>query len=342
MSLRSSGSLNSSSALMFALGITIGAAVTYVGNFNPKPGKEITNNIYPIRTNERNFTFINPLLSYELPSGITLGEYSPLSDKIKTLIQEFKSINPDTSVSVYFQNLNNGRRIGIDEDKKYTPASLMKVIVLIAYFRKARIDPTILDQDIFYKEEIQKLSHTIPYDPGTKLVLNEPYKIDDLIERMITQSDNGATYALLHEIDRNILAQVYEDLHIDAPPEEGRAFTISVSDYALLFRVLYNATYVNRALSERALELLSRTEYKDGITGSLDPEIQVAHKYGEAVTEVNGSIAHELHDCGIIYYPDKPYVLCVMTSGQNTLHLTSLVQQISKAVYQDMKNEESD
>lgn len=330
-------SKNALAIITFILGVSIGMGAGYFTNFNPVPGEKIASRIYPIRTNETAFQFINPLLSYELPPGEALGESLALSGKIENIIDGFTSINPNASASVYFQDLNSGRWFGIEESHKYTPASLMKVIVMIAYFRDARLNPNRLDEEIFYTEEIQLLSQTIPYDPGTKLVLNEGYKISDLIERMIADSDNGATYALMQEINKDILAQVYHDLHIDAPPEQGRDFTLSVKDYALLFRVLYNSTYINRVMSEQALTLLSKTEYKDGMTALLDPGTKVAHKYGEAVTMSQGGRSSEMHDCGIVYYPEKPYVLCIMTHGQNRLHLAGLIQQISKTVYDDVK-----
>lgn len=45
-------------------------------------------------------------------------------------------------------------------------------------------------------------------------------------------------------------------------------------------------------------------------------------------------ITKELHDCGIIYYPERPYLLCVMTEGNDLNELAGVIQNISKTVYE--------
>jgi hypothetical protein len=61
----------------------------------------------------------------------------------------------------------------------------------------------------------------------------------------------------------------------------------------------------------------------------------VAHKFGEhRNATVSGEIAEtELHDCGIIYYPEHPYFLCIMTKGENLPSLESVISSASKLVY---------
>ena len=41
----------------------------------------------------------------------------------------------------------------------------------------------------------------------------------------------------------------------------------------------------------------------------------------------------ELHDCGIVYQNDDPYVLCVMTQGRSFAELQALIADISSTVY---------
>ena len=62
----------------------------------------------------------------------------------------------------------------------------------------------------------------------------------------------------------------------------------------------------------------------------------MAHKFGEN-TDIDlttgTQVDKELHDCGIVYVPQKPYLLCVMTRGQDFNSLTNVISSISKIVY---------
>ena len=86
-------------------------------------------------------------------------------------------------------------------------------------------------------------------------------------------------------------------------------------------------------MSEKALELLSKTTFNDGIVAGLPENIVVSHKFGEYILpdEI------ELHDCGIIYYVQNPYFLCVMTRGKDEGELKNTISGISKIIYEDYK-----
>ena len=46
-----------------------------------------------------------------------------------------------------------------------------------------------------------------------------------------------------------------------------------------------------------------------------------------------GTPEHELHDCGIVYYPEHPYFLCVMTRGGDRPKLAAAIADVSKVAY---------
>ena len=47
----------------------------------------------------------------------------------------------------------------------------------------------------------------------------------------------------------------------------------------------------------------------------------------------------EFHEFGIVYLKNRPYLLGVMTRGQQSNELQSIVSDISKMVYDDFKNQ---
>jgi hypothetical protein len=44
----------------------------------------------------------------------------------------------------------------------------------------------------------------------------------------------------------------------------------------------------------------------------------------------------QLHDCGIVYYPKRPYILCVMTRGEKMDVLPKVIKEISTEVYRNV------
>ena len=85
-------------------------------------------------------------------------------------------------------------------------------------------------------------------------------------------------------------------------------------------------------MSEKALSILSKSNFVYGLRGDIPEKIKIAHKFGERWFD-NGSEV-QLHDCGIVYYPENPYFLCVMTKGNNESQLKSVIKNISSIVYQ--------
>ena len=45
---------------------------------------------------------------------------------------------------------------------------------------------------------------------------------------------------------------------------------------------------------------------------------------------------NELHDCGIIYYPNHPYFLCVMTKGADFPVLAGVIREVSQTAWEEV------
>jgi len=86
-------------------------------------------------------------------------------------------------------------------------------------------------------------------------------------------------------------------------------------------------------IPEKALDLLSQVEFKQGLNKNIPQNIEVAHKFGERQLQ-DKSV--QLHDCGIVYYPNHPYLLCIMTRGTNYNSLSNVIGQISGSIYSDI------
>lgn len=300
----------------------------FIGNKLPQKQSDL--NQQEIRKSF-DYKFINPLL--ECNNNIANNNLSTLKHQIENIVRQQIDYKNISFASIYFRDLNNGPWFGINEKEYFTPASLVKVPVLITYYKKAEKNPEILKQNIINQIEADGVSIQ-NIKPTETMAPDQNYTIEDLINRMIIYSDNDAYNDLTKNIDGNEILQTYKDLDIDI----SQIFTnpngniLTVRDYASFFRILYNASYLNKDMSEKALNLLSQTEYKQGLVAGIPNKIQVAHKFGERIYKDNNEV--QLHDCGIVYLPKKPYLLCIMTRSQDLNKATQTIKSISNKVFE--------
>lgn len=314
-------------------GILLGIVIGY-GISNVQAQGQLAlllNSIHPLRLHDKRYPLVNPLVTYETPETTALKEYQMLKQKIQQIIDAQKQAGLITRASVYYRNLDTGDWIGIDQNATYYPASLLKVPVMIAYFKEAERNPQSLDERLTYRS----ITGGDAFETPSALVPGKSYRVQELIAEMITASDNGATYTLVDHMDKTRLNEVYTDLGIDHPDEDSSTYQIPTRIYALFFRVLYNATYLSTEYSQKALALLSVATFKDGLQAGLPEGTLVAHKFGEHVVSSDRTTEEgvELHDCGIIYDSEHPYLLCVMTEAPSLVNATSILKAISKETY---------
>jgi beta-lactamase class A len=288
------------------------------------PGKEIR---------QGGYKYINPLLEFEF--GPEFQELTPFKYKVEQKVTELEQdTGAISTVAVYFRDLNNGPWYGVNESQNYSPASLLKVPLMIAYFKQAEANPAVLNTKLTYSKLVDVGSEYQYFRPSQTIELGKSYTVNELIERMIVYSDNQAL-ALLSSYNESAWLKTYTDLGINIPPMRGLDDYMSVKDYASFFRILYNASYLNKEHSSLALELLSKSEFNWGLRAGVPPEIGVAHKFGER--HINDM--QQLHDCGIVYYPNHPYLLCIMTRGRNLSALAKAIQEISGLIYNEIQSQ---
>ncbi len=281
---------------------------------------------------KNNYTFINPLLACNAPEKKDSSELESLKIIVQKIINQKKASGAITNASIYFRDPITGRWAGINSNEKFIPASLLKVPLMIAYFKLAETKPDILSRQILYQNknnnnELENINPSHAIKPGTA------YAVSELIRSMIVDSDNNAVQLLVNNINEDYVHEVFSDIGIPFTSLNDIYYGITAKEYSMFFRILYNATYLNRDMSEQALGLLSKATFKDGLAAGIPDKTLIVHKFGERSLPQNISIIKELHDCGIIYAPKHPYLLCVMTQGPTFAELQNTIKDISAAVY---------
>jgi beta-lactamase class A len=291
-----------------------------------------------VRDQNDGYQYINPLLECNNASFSNDKNLNSLKISVQTYLDSQINSKTISFASVYYRDLNNGPWFGINEKENFSPSSLIKVPLMITYYKLAEDDPTILQKvitnDIVPEPSIQTIL------PKVTLTPNQSYTVNELINQMIIYSDNHAYDLLLKNIDNNLIFEVYQDMGIDirqANSNNPNGNIISVKDYASFFRILFNSSYLTKYYSENALKLLTQIDFKSGIPAGIDDKkIEISHKFGERYYEdIN---ERQLHDCGIVYLPQKPYLLCIMSRGQNIDNLTSTIKHISSMIFTEINS----
>ncbi len=279
------------------------------------------------------YKFINPLLECDAIENLSNKKINDIKSKVQDLINEELGEGNINFASVYFRDLNNGPWFGINEKEEFMPGSLLKVPLMISIFKIAESNHGILQEEILYQGGDTSYQY---FKPEKKIEPGKIYTVEDLIEAMIKYSDNSAAVILSQYIAPEQIKESYIELGVEVPL--GSQYFMSVRTYATFFRILYNATYLNREFSEKALEILSQATFKDGLRGGVPPDIAIAHKFGEK--DISENNTNQLHNCGIIYEPNKPYLLCVMSRGNDFEKLACFIKNISSVIYDEMKKPE--
>lgn len=286
-----------------------------------------------------NYKYINPIL--ECNSDISLnGKLTPIKESIESIINQEVSKKNITFASIYYRDLNNGPWFGINEKEYFSPASLIKVPILIAYLKKAETDPSLLQKKLTVSDNPETGNNIQNIKPSVATVVKQEYTIEKLLEEMIIYSDNNAYNTLAENLTGDEIMKVYQDLDVDISKafENPNGNIITVKNYASFFRILYNGSYLNNEMSEKALKLLNQVEYKDALVAGVPKDIMVSHKFGERKYLDTNEI--QFHDCGIVYFPKKPYLLCVMTkTTQNANKAINFIKEISQVVYRSQNKQ---
>jgi len=209
---------------------------------------------------------------------------------------------------------------------------------MIALLKQAEYEAGLLDRLVkFDLANDYNLNQNIK--PSKTLVVGNTYTVRDLIYRMIVYSDNNAFTFLTKLVDRAQFEKVYSSLRVQNPRALKDDDYLSVQTYESFFRVLYNASYLSREASDWALEIMSKSEFRTGLVAGVPSNVTVSHKFGEKSDAKDGTV--QLHDCGIIYYPQHPYLLCVMSQGPNFEFLDDVIAGISRISFTTVDSQHS-
>lgn len=318
-------------AILIALGVGAGF---YWGHVFSDSGSLTSDSAFSLRAPSA-YPYVSPLLLCS-PSG---GGSSKRDEDFQHFLEEDIDdiATSNTKASVYYRDLLTGVWFGINENEQYAPSSMLKVPLAIAYLKVSESNPDLLTLNVNFTADVD-LDAPQHFQPAERPEPGTSYTVTDLIHYMLKDSDNNAANFLDEMLQVDTKQEVYTDLGLSFPKGVAEdADFMSVLDYARFFRVLYNATYLSTQESDKLMSWLTEARFPFGLSGGIPDSVEIAQKFGENTVDEDGVPYYELHDCGVVYYPEHPYLLCVMTKSSEPFEtLSTLIQSISKTVYTEV------
>lgn len=198
--------------------------------------------------------------------------------------------------------------------KQFPAASLMKLPILAAAFY------AISEKKISLEELVTIRKNDITGGSGKLKSLSLPKKFTfaQLLELMISSSDNTATNKVIEILDFKYINSIFKRLGLNdtvlvrkmmdfSQRKKGIENYTSAADISYLLEKIYKGGVVNSKLSNLALTFLKKQMVNDRLPRYLPPEVAVAHKTGLERGVV--------HDAGIIFAPNGDYIICVLVRG---------------------------
>jgi beta-lactamase class A len=305
---------------IFVVGLIVSAALNIffaVSHFQQSTSFAKEN----ITTQAKSFPFISKRIFVENQNDILVNFVN-----LRKQLYEYVDSQPNKT-SIYFEYLPSGVSIGVNEKDSYLLASLLKVPIVMAVYKEVSLGNLDHNQAIVIKEEYLNdlFGDLWKKGAGTHLTL------DEAIDLVLADSDNTAKNALLAQIPISRLEEVFDYLDI---PKEGQEEgpVVTAKNYSSILRSLYLASYLPKEESNQILEKMTHAKHKDKLVAGVPAHIKVAHKIG---TYDNGQNKEKniYTDCGIVYAPLRPYILCLMTESDDATAAKNF-STISKLVYE--------
>lgn len=213
---------------------------------------------------------------------------------------------------------SSGESVSLRGGETFPSASLIKVSVLVGLLDEVRRGTMRLDErtGMIARDRVGG-SGTLQYmESGLQPTLG------DLAWLMITVSDNTATNLILDKVGIRATWARMDSLGLPNTRIHSKTFLRATSvamdssvRYGLgkttpdetvrLFTLLHQGRAVSPALDSLALRMLRANQDGSKLTRWLPENVPVAHKSGDVDAARN--------DCGILYGPQSPVAVCVMT-----------------------------
>jgi beta-lactamase class A len=223
--------------------------------------------------------------------------------------------------SVVVHNLADGSYAATNESEVYYAASTFKAAVLLEAYRQrdaGTLDfaKTVAVEEKFVMDDLGTLEYL-----GIKV--NDQVSIADAVRGMIVVSDTPLASLVIEQVGSNNVDAALRSVGASTMTVNDRGLPATALDLSQLMIAIAAGQGVSAASRDEMLSLLSQEWFREGIVAGIPAGTPVAHK--------SGNFAGATHDTAVVWGPDGPYVITVLTDGSGAW---SPIAAVSAAVWQ--------
>lgn len=251
----------------------------------------------------------------------------PLRADLKSTVEKYEK--EGARIGLYFEFLNTGSNVSINQESRFWPASLSKMPSALAVMKKVENGEWKLSNELvlFEEDKDERFGDLYKRPTGTR------FTIEELLKRVLVNSDNTAHRILV----RNLASEDYTEIFDALGMRElfDAEYKITAKEYSRIFRALYSASYLNRESSEKILRWLSETKFSEFLSTGVPVEVPFAHKIGEE--DSDGVYL----DSGIAYVPNRPYLITIMVEikgSEGRERAKEIMKEVSELSYNYVSN----
>ena len=242
--------------------------------------------------------------------------FNNLSKEIRTKVDKFPG-----EVSIYIKDLQTGIEISYNDSIPLPSASIVKIPIMVCVFQAVK------DGNLGLDDKIKLTRHIKAAGSGLlkRRRSGREFTVRELMELMITESDNTATNMLVEKLGMDYINWLFAnkfDLKVTNlsrnimdlnKRRNGIENFTTAKEIGMLLEKIYNGELVSREYSAMMLEILSRQKINDRIPRFLPSNLTIAHK--------TGLMDHLCHDSGIIFTPNGNFIICVLTNEISSMRM---------------------
>lgn len=270
---------------------------------------------------------ISPLANTQVNADEGIDTY--LSPGLKIVIDQALEGTTGT-YAIYFEDLKTGETFTHLENRLFQTASLYKLWSMATAYQL--IQEGKLDENEPLKKDASELNKifNIASESAEIKEGEVAMTVKEAIEKSITISHNYAALLLSSRVRIARMKQFLKD-HAFAHSKVGQPPVTNATDIATFYEKLYKGELVSKEYSQKMIDILKRQQLNDRLPKYLPKNTEVAHKTGE--------IDSFKHDAGIIFTPQRDYILVVLSESKDPKAAAERIARVSEAVYIYLKTQ---
>jgi len=265
-----------------------------------------------------------------LPAGAQDDNRVLLRRKLTAEIEKVAN-SLDGVMGVAIKDLTTGEEILLNDQLTFPTGSSIKIPILIELHKQA--------SEGKYKLTDQRWVEKKDQIGGSGVIVNfgdhsSQLSLNDLAVLMIVLSDNTATNMLIDQVGMANVNRTLDELGLkqirlrrkmidQAASARGDENTATPREAMTLMEKLYRGQVINKQLSDDALKIL-KVRKDSPIPRLLPAGVEIANK--------PGSIEGVACDWAVIYVPNRPYAIAVMTNYDRE-GADDAIAKVSKLAY---------